>query len=53
MKWIFIIVAYSLEIIASFIPMPRTESNTQNLLTLVQYVMAGVMGYLFGQSGSK
>lgn len=50
---IFIFAAYVLEIIASFLPWPRTDGDAKNILTLIQYITAGLIGYLFGQSGSR
>ena len=50
---IFIFLAYTFEIVSQFLPESQVETDARNILTLIQYVTAGLMGYLFGQSNSQ
>ena len=45
-------IAYGLEILSSFFPIIRHESSAKEVLNIIQYVIAGLIGYLFGQSST-
>ena len=49
----FIIFAYAFEVVVSIFPLSRADSDAKSILNLIQYIAAGLMGYLFGQSSKE
>ena len=49
----FIMLAYVIDKIISVFGLSDTSGNSKDFVTLVQYIVAMLAGYLFGQAGSK
>ena len=49
----FVAVACVLEFVCSFLPHEQMENGAKDLLGILQYIMAGLVGFSFGQSSAK
>ena len=50
---VFIAAAWVLEFVASFLPFARIENSANHYLSILQYIMVGLISFLFGQSSTK